>query len=310
MVDAHSHLASAELDYGPGSVDGAVERAVAALAAGVTLLLDKGWTDDSALRVIDLVPEQRRPDIEGASTLITSPSGYIAGFGRHITPDLLEETVAIAAAEGRGWVKLVGDWPRKGQGPVANFTEAEMGRAVKVAGAGGARVAIHTMAPEVPGMAVRAGVQSIEHGLFLTEDDIGLLGARSGIWVPTFLRVEATITQLGISSSGGRLLSEGLANAASLLPLAVEAGVWVLAGTDLVGTPANIASEALKLLEHGLSPSQTVAAVSSSGLLATGRAARFEVGAPADAVFFPANPIEEPAVLAHPVLVMRRGGVV
>jgi imidazolonepropionase-like amidohydrolase len=310
LVDAHSHIASEVLDYRPGSVEGAVERARAALVAGVTLLLDKGWTDDTAVKVVDLLSEGERPDIEAAGAIITSADGYISGFGRHVGAEMLEESVAVAAKEGRGWVKLVGDWPRKGQGAVANFTEEQLRRAVDVAAAGGARVAIHTMAPEVPGMAVRAGVDSIEHGLFLLADDIDRLGARNGMWVPTCLRVEATIAQLGASSSGGRLLGEGLANVARRLRDAVEAGVRVLAGTDLVGSPANVASEALRLLDYGLTPEQMVEAVSSAGLSATGRLAGFEVGAPADVVFFLANPLQEPAVLAHPHMVIRRGRVV
>jgi len=306
LVDAHSHLAAPELNYEPGDLGGAIVRARQALAAGVTLLLDKGWTDETGVRVIDAVPEEERPDIEAAARLIAPSEGYYDDFAREVSDDL-EEVVRAEAAAGRGWVKVVGDWPRRGSGPVANFTEDELRTVVSVAGEMGAKVAIHTMAPDAPSRAVRAGVHSIEHGLFLTDDDIGLLGARSGMWVPTFLRVEAVIGQLGADSTGGRLLAGGLANASRLLADAVDAGVHVLAGTDLVGSPANIASEALKLGEYGLSPLKMIEAVSSSGLVATGRKARFEAGSSADVVFFPVNPIEEPAVLAHPVLVVRKG---
>jgi imidazolonepropionase-like amidohydrolase len=309
MVDAHSHIAAAQLDFQPGVLDGAIERARQALAAGVTVLLDKGWRDDTAVRVIDMVPEGERPDIEAAAVLIASEGGYFPGFAREVAADAFLAAVAVAATEGRGWVKLVGDWPRKGMGPIANFTEDQLAAAVSEAGAGGARVAIHTMARDVPSAAVRAGVHSIEHGLFLTEEDLGDLGDRSGMWVPTVRRVEATIAQLGEGSSGGRLLVEGLANVARLLNPAVDAGVHVLAGTDLVGTPATVAAEALALMEQGLSPERVVAAVSVSPLRATGRPVGFGVGDPADAVLFHANPVEEPGVLAHPALVIRRGRV-
>lgn len=307
LVDAHSHLAAAELDYRPGSIEGAVRRAREALRAGVTLVLDKGWADDTTVRVIDILDADQRPEIEAAATLIAGLEGYFPGFAREVTGDRLEQAVLEEARRGSGWVKLVGDWPRRGIGPVANFTEPQLRLAVETAASNGSRVAIHTMAREVPSMAVNAGVQSIEHGLFLTESDIDVLGARVGMWVPTFMRVEATITDLGEGSSGRRLLVEGLANAAGLLGAAVEAGVHVLAGTDLVGSPANVAAEALKLGEYGLSPVQVVEAVSSSALIATGRPGGFEVGAPADAVLFPANPIEDPGVLAHPSLVIRLG---
>lgn len=306
LVDAHSHLAAPELNYQPGDLDGAMQRARDALAAGVTLLLDKGWTDDTAVRVIDEVPEEERPDIEAAARIIAPEDGYFPGFARDLD-DGLVETVRNEAAAGRGWVKVIGDWPRRGLGPVANFTEDELRTVVRVASEAGAKVAIHTMASDAPGMAVRAGVHSIEHGLFLSEDDIAMLGARSGMWVPTFLRVETVIAQLGSESTGGKLLQSGLANASRLLADAVDAGVHVLAGTDLVGTPANVAAEALKMGEYGLSPERMIAAVSSSGHEATGRSARFDVGSSADAVFYPVNPLDEPGVLAHPVMVLRKG---
>ncbi len=163
------------------------------------------------------------------------------------------------------------------------------------------------MAREVPSVAVAAGVHSIEHGLFLSREDVDPLGARGGMWVPTLLRVEATLRELGAESSGGRLLVAGLDNVRDLLPLAVEAGVRVLAGTDLMGSPANIAAEALKLAEYGLRSSEVVAAVSTAAFVATGRDEAFAVGTQANAVLFPANPIEELEVLATPSHVIRRG---
>lgn len=307
LVDAHSHIPKAALDMEPTDESGAETRAREALAAGVMLLLDKGWMDDTAVRLAERLPPEERPDIEAAVRLLSVEGGYLDGVALELDADSLEGAVIGQAQRGSGWVKLIGDWPRRGVGPVANFTEGELRRAVEVAATEGARVAIHTMAREVPSVAVRAGIQSIEHGLFLTSDDVEALAARGGTWVPTILRVEHTISQLGVESSGGRLLSEGLANVAALLGEAVEAGVYVLAGTDLVGTPANVASEALKLIEYGMPGKDAVDAVSSSGLLATGRPAGFDPGAPANAVLFAADPYEEPGVLAHPQGVIRLG---
>lgn len=307
LVDAHAHLAAAELDYQPGSLEGAIERAAESLRAGVTLVLDKGWTDDVTVRLIDTVPESERPEIEAAARIITSGEGYFPGFAEEVDASRLDEAVREQAGAGRGWVKLIGDWPRRGVGPVSNFDEAELARAVTVAEEAGARVAIHTMAREVPSMAVAAGVHSIEHGLFLDEDDITALGARGGMWVPTIIRCEATLAQLGEESSGGKLFREGLNHIRRMLPLAAQAGVHVLVGTDLVGSPANVAAEALRLADYGLSSTQVVTAVSTGAFTATGRHDPFAVGSPANAVFFDADPIGELGVLAHPSRVVRLG---
>jgi imidazolonepropionase-like amidohydrolase len=307
LVDAHAHLSRETLDFGSGEAEGAAERAWRALQAGVGLVLDKGWRDLTVVDMIDRVDEAMRPDIEAAGVIYSVAGGYVQGFCREVAPGGVADAVREGAVSGRGWVKLIGDWPRRGLGPVANFTEPELTTAVAVAEELGARVAVHTMARDVPSMAVRAGVHSIEHGLFLTEADLGALGARAGMWVPTAVRVEATIAQLGADSSGGRLLREGLANMTALLPLAVEAGVHALAGTDLAVGSHEIAKEAIRLWEMGMSAAAVIDSISGSGLRATGRPDAFQVGAPANAVFFSHDPLDEPGALSHPMRVVRLG---
>ena len=310
LADAHAHLAAAELDFQPGNLDEAIVRARGSLRAGVTLVLDKGWTDETTIELIDTMREDERPEIEAAAKIIADVDGHYPGFAVEVDESGLGDAVREQAERGAGWVKLIGDWPRRGVGPVANFDQGQLHSAVALANGLGSRVAIHTMAPEVPSMAVAAGVHSIEHGLFLEESDLGPLGRRGGMWVPTILRCELTLVQLGEGSSGGRLFREGLDRINRLLPLALEAGVHVLAGTDLVGSPADVAAEAMKLGAYGLSSKQVVAAVSTAAFTATGRPDRFDVAAPANAVLFPANPVTELSVLGHPAHVIRLGTLV
>jgi imidazolonepropionase-like amidohydrolase len=310
LVDGHAHLATGSMGFDPGSPDGAVKRMRQAVDAGVLLVFDKGWSDLTTIETMDRIPPSQRPEIEAAGRVLSVEGGYIANFTTSVPPGEIAAYVDEAAAEGRGWVKLIGDWPRKGVGPVANFDERELETAVSVAVAGGARVAIHTMAREVPAMAVRAGVHSIEHGLFLEEGDLAALGARGGMWVPTVNRMEAVVRQLGEASSGGRLITEGLANVARLLPLATEAGVMLLAGTDRAMETHEVVREALRLHEMGLGVVDTIAAVSKGGFAAASRDTGFAPGSPADAVLFPANPLDDPGVLAFPSHVIRLGRVV
>jgi hypothetical protein len=256
------------------------------LEAGVGLILDKGWIDLTVVEMIREVPAQDRPDIEAAGVVLAVEGGYWAGMGRDVAPGRFALELERAAEEGMGWVKLIGDWPRKGVGPVANFTEAELLQAVEIANAKGARVAVHTMAREVPAMAVRAGVDSIEHGLFLSPEDLAALGERGGMWVPTVTQVETLIQELGVGSSGGRLLSEGLDHVAANLAGAVEAGVLVLTGTDLAIRPQEVAREAVRLWEMGLKAKV------------------------ANAVLFAEDPMADPRVLAFPSRVVRMGRLV
>ena len=311
LVDAHAHLAAAEGEsWVSAGLEGATIKARQALGAGVMLALDKGWSD---LTVIDLLSEVgalERPDIDAAGVVLAVQGGYLSGFAREIDPEAIAESVVVAAKEGNGWVKLIGDWPRKGRGAVANFSEEQLSTAVDVADGLGAKVAIHTMAREVPSWAVRAGVSSIEHGLFLSDEDLAALGRRGGMWVPTVLQMEAVVSQLGADSSGGRLVLEGLENVASLLRLAIDHGVRVLTGTDLAISSRMVAAEAIRLWEMGLSPHDVVAAVSKSGLMANDRVGGFELGSPANAVFYEADPLSDPRILLHPRHVLRLGQVI
>lgn len=309
LVDAHAHLARETMDFGPGDFDGASTRARLALESGVGLLLDKGWSDLTVVDLVDKLDPEDRPEVEAAGVICAVDDGYWGGFARAIAPGEVASAVSEAARQGRGWVKMIGDWPRSGVGPVANFSQDELTTAVQVAAGLDSRVAVHSMAREVPSMAVRAGVHSIEHGLFLSEDDLAELGGRAGSWVPTVLRVESVVRQLGADSSGGRLLREGLGNTAANLAVAVEAGVHVLAGTDLAVGSHQVALEAIRLWELGMDPHSAIDAVSSSGFRATGRS-YFEVGDPADAVLFSADPTLDPRVLAHPERVLRLGRIV
>ena len=310
LVDGHAHLAQATMDLVPGDLEGAASRASMALGAGVTLILDKGWRDLTVVHLIDHVPASERPEIEAAGVVLAVDHGFWEGFARIVGPGAIGEVAAIAAEEGAGWVKLIGDWPRKGLGPVANFDEEDLKEAVAAAREHEARVAVHTMAREVPSMAVRAGVDSIEHGLFLSDDDLEMLGAHGGCWVPTVVQMEATIRQLGDRSSGGRLLIEGLENVRAKLATAVDAGVHVLTGTDLAIGTHDVAREAVRLWEMGLAAEAVIAAVSWSGFQATGRPWAFDVGDPANAVLFSEDPISNPRVLADPALVIRLGRLV
>jgi imidazolonepropionase-like amidohydrolase len=238
--------------------------------------------------------------------MFASPGGYYPGFAVEVEPEVLAARVA-AVVRGRPWLKLVGDWPRKGEDVRPNFDEAALHAAVGVAHAAGCKVAIHTMAPDVPGMAVRAGVDSIEHGLFLSEADLAGLGSRGGTWVPTVRRTRQLLEAMSPGSSGARILGEGLVNTSRMLGAAAELGVVVLAGSDLAMASSRIGEEVLGLMELGCAAEPAVASALASTIDGTGEHA--SAGAPADLVAFENHPWEDPSTMLDPVFVMRMGRV-
>jgi imidazolonepropionase-like amidohydrolase len=313
LADCHAHFSATsitDLLARPAEPDMALMRANAQrdLAAGVLLASDKGAKSDASLALLDEPPEER-PRLEMAGGIVAADGGYYPGFALETTDDGLEEVVRAKAATPAQWIKLIGDWPRRGRGAVPNFSQKALSAAVAAAHSAGKRIAIHTMAPETPSQAVRAGVDSIEHGLFMTDDDVAMLGERGGAWVPTIAAVEMLVEVLGADSSGGRLLAEGLSRVRDLLAGAARRGVAVLAGTDLSVPHGAVAVEAVKMVEYGLDPADAVTALTTAAHRYLSRAEPLAPGADADAVAFAGDPREDVGLLARPVFVMRRGRI-
>lgn len=313
LADAHAHLTMTSLTDIAGLTEDVMRSNIPVTAwahveRGILLILDKGGNTDATLVSLDHDADLR-PYVEVAGAMIHPRSGYMAGFGAEVEPDDLVEHVRSTAATRGGWVKIVGDWPRRGIGPVNNYPLDILTEAVSIAHAAGARVAVHTMADGASD-AVAAGVDSIEHGPFLTEEDLKTLAARGGAWVPTIGNQKHWIDELGPESSGGRIFKRGLDRMADNLPLAEELGLTVLAGSDLAIPHGQIATEARLLREYGLSDRAATIATSSAAFDYVGRERTLREGCIADVVFFGANPYDDVTVLDRPELVIHRGNQV
>jgi len=313
LADAHAHLTMTSLNDIGGMTDDDMRanipvNAWAHVERGVLLILDKGGNSDTTLVSLDHDADLR-PYIETAGAMIHPDQGYMKGFGAEVEPEDLVSYIATSAATRGGWVKIVADWPRRGVGPTINYPLDVLTEAVSVAHDAGVRVAVHTMAHGAS-EAVAAGVDSIEHGPFLTEEDLSTLAARGGAWVPTIGNQKHWIDALGLDSSGGKMFKAGLDRMAENLPLAEELGLTVLAGSDLAIPHGHIAGEAILLRDHGLTDKAATIAASSGAFEYVGRGASLNPGNTADVVFFADNPYDEVAVLARPELIIRRGNVV
>lgn len=313
LSDCHAHLSAKSIGEMLDLTDDEVRRnatrhAWMQVEGGVLLIADKGSGTDVTLEILDAPPAER-PQASMAGRMIVPANGYYAGYGHQVEEEDLID--AVRTVDDRSeWVKIVADWPRKGHGPMANYSEEAVAKAVEVAHAAGRKVAVHTMAPAGVRIAVDCGVDSVEHGPFLTADDLATLAARDACWVPTVANVEFLLDFLGADSSGGVLMQKALDNLRQLLPAAEALGVTTLAGTDLAIPHGAIAREALKLREYGLSSRAAVTAVSTAAYDYLGVERRFVPGSQANAVFFVDDPNQRLETLADPVLIIRAGSVV
>ncbi|MEN8041127.1 MAG: amidohydrolase family protein [Actinomycetota bacterium] len=310
LADAHAHLTMTALDDIAGLTEEKMQANIPVTAwahveNGILVILDKGGNTDATLLSLDHDADLR-PYVEAAGALIHPEGGYMRGFGAEVEPEDLVAHVRTTATTKGGWVKIVGDWPRRGIGPVTNYPLDVLTEAVDVVHQAGARVAVHTMAYAVSDV-VAAGVDSVEHGPFLTEEDVKALATRGGAWVPTVGNQKHWIDALGPDSSGGKIFKAGLDRMSENLPLAEELGVTILAGSDLAIPHGQIAREAALLREYGLSDKAATIATSTAAFDYVGRSASLTAGNTADVVFFPSNPYEDVSVLERPALILHRG---
>jgi imidazolonepropionase-like amidohydrolase len=307
LVDAHCHIG-----LGPNGgveLEEADAQARVDRDAGTLLIRDCGSP-------IDTTPLQARadlPEIIRAGRHLARPKRYIPNMSLELDdPALLPEVVAEQAADGDGWVKLVGDWIDRGAGDLAPlWPDDVLVTAIDVAHRAGARVTAHVFgAAAIPGL-VRAGIDCIEHGTGLTDDLIAEMAERGTALVPTLINVE---NFPGIADQAAKYpayadhMRRLHAGAYETVRRAVEAGVPVYAGTDAGGgiDHGRLADEVIALHRAGLSTADALGAASWAARAWLGRPG-LELGARADLVVYRSDPRADLSVLHEPALIMLRG---
>lgn len=307
LVDAHCHIGLAV-----ENLDQAEEHALTDRDAGTLLVRDCGAPLDTR----PLQEKLELPRIIRAGKHIARPKRYIRDVSEEVgDPVDLPAAVAEQAADGDGWVKLVGDWIDREVGDLAPlWPDDVLAEAIKVAHDAGARVTAHVFGEDaLPGL-IRAGIDCIEHGTGLTADTIDLMAAHGTALVPTLINIE---TFPGLAAAATKYP----AYANHMLDLhgrirqtvgaAIEAGIPVYAGTDAGGGIAHgrIVDEIVALNEMGLSASDALGAASwqARGWLGF---RGIEEGAAADVVVYDTDPRTDLATLRTPSRIVLRGRVI
>jgi imidazolonepropionase-like amidohydrolase len=151
----------------------------------------------------------------------------------------------------------------------AQFRPDELAALMAEATAAGLPVMAHAQATDGIKNAVRAGVRSIEHGIYLDDEAIDMM-LRAGTWlVPTLVAPHAVLS----AANAGSQLPEGvvakaqevMAAHADAFARAVAAGVNVAMGTDSgVGPHGGNLDELPLMAAGGLTPIQVLTATTSS----------------------------------------------
>jgi imidazolonepropionase-like amidohydrolase len=242
------------------------------------------------------------------------PGGVVDGV------EPMRQRVRELIRSGADWIKLCtsggvlspGDSPHH-----ATFTVPEIQAAVHEAATQGRRVMAHAQAAAGIKNALRAGVSTIEHGIWIDDEALDLFGRGDHALVPTLIAPvwAARHAEAGrmpaFAAAKGRLLA---GDHRTSIRRAVDAGVPLAYGTDSgVGPHGTNGEELLVLQELGLPPADCIRSattVAARVLGLEGHAGTLAEGAFGDLIGVPGDPLEDLALLTRPetVRLVAKGG--
>jgi imidazolonepropionase-like amidohydrolase len=318
LVDAHVHI-------------GSVAQMRAALDSGVTTARSAGVSHfvDVGLRELVRRGALAGPDMIAAGYHVrpgVAPEFFL-DFPDHgdlmsgtTGADALRRMVRANLSRGVDWIKT--NATERAGTPDTDprrqiYSQEELRILVVEAGTKNIPVMAHAHGAEGADAAVRAGVRSIEHGTYLTDDTLQMMAKGGTYFVPT-----ADIVN-DLTESGGDYDNAGLQRRGDMMRPILKAaigragkfGVKVVAGSDTGYGPnsiARVSREIGMLVDAGLTPLQALQAATITaaemlrldkqiGLIAAG----FE----ADVLVVDGNPVENVRTLLDPLLVISNGRV-
>jgi imidazolonepropionase-like amidohydrolase len=345
LIDAHTHIALHPGDYDSQVLRETPElRAIHAtvnarrtLESGITTIRDLGnegaGLADVALRdavAAGLVPG---PRILAAIQPVTATGSYgLVGYSPYARlpsisseadgPTEVRRQVRVLVRQGADVVKAYMESFEKRQtesdvlSGARTYTDEELRALVDEAHAAGLKVAAHTYSDESARRAVEAGVDSIEHGLYLTEATFRTMAQRGVAYVPTLLVYELWRDGKifpGSSAETREKLRRTVQRHEEAFRAALRTPVAVVMGSDTFELPGTNAQEMVSMVRAGMSPAEALRSATSRAATLLGLAGRIGVlqkGAAADLVALPGDPLADIGVVTRPAFVMKAGRVV
>ncbi|GAC1429543.1 MAG: amidohydrolase family protein [Candidatus Velthaea sp.] len=301
----------------------AAENARKSLYAGVTTVRDLGGAESNAIELRDAIAkgEHDGPRIIPAGRALCMTGGHGSFIGRETDgPWDARKAVREQRKAGADCIKLIatGGVLTKGAVPgLDQLTEEEMRAAILEAATHGMRVAAHAIGTSGIKNALRAGVDSIEHGHLLDDEAIALFKEHGAYLVPTI----AAVTCIFEHASDGKQPDFVVRKATELyeamrrnIGKAYKAGVMIAGGSD-AGTPynyhANYAYE-VELMQTvlGMGANEALrAATKVAGELLATDAGVLAAGRPADLLLLDGNLETDTLALRAPRVVIKGGAV-
>ncbi|HSL23519.1 MAG TPA: amidohydrolase family protein, partial [Vicinamibacterales bacterium] len=234
--------------------------------------------------------------------------------------DAIRQVVRVNLAHGVDWIKILATEragtadtdPRK-----QVYTEAELRAAVDEAATKNVPVEAHAHGDEGARAAVRAGVRSIEHGTYLSDETLTLMKERGTYFVPTYTTV-VDLAEPGGDYDVPALRVRGqhmLPRLRDTVQRAHRMGVKIVTGADTGYGPdslTRISQEVTNFIELGMTPLQSLQAatiVPAEMLRLEKRIGAIAPGFEADLIAVERNPLEHPRALQDVLLAISNGHI-
>ncbi|HEV7713289.1 MAG TPA: amidohydrolase family protein [Asanoa sp.] len=330
LIDCHTHLCATATPDIIAQMGGdsptratlhAARNAKAHLDAGVTTVRDCGALGGIAIELAKAIDDGlvEGARVQAAGLVITMTGGHGHFLGREVDGvDEVRKATRQAVKDGAGFVKVMSTGGLLTPGVTAGrtaFAPDELKVLVDEAHNAGLRVATHAIGNEGIKNALRAGVDSVEHGFYLDDEAIDLLLARDDVYlVPTLSGVECALAHGDELAPWLRTKSQAVVeDRAASFRRAHAAGVRFAAGTD-AGTPFNphggLPHEIALMAEVGLSPAEALIAATRHAAANLGLADRIgtiEVGKAADLILVDGDPLADLGALRKVRQVIQAG---
>ncbi len=340
MVDCHAHILGNLRDFTPGSgfrMSSAkktlwgMRNLRVWLEKGFTALRDAGEDDlgygQLALRDAINAGWIEGPRMQSSGNFVSMTGGH-GDAGDFFAPDQaaphrpnVADTVDQVAMAVRRDIKYGADWIKlMGTGGVLDLTsdfnvqelsEEQMAKAVEVAHRAGKRVMVHAEGTEGIKAAVRAGVDTIEHGTMLDDEGAALM-AKKGTWlVPTLETFQRGVSSGTTEGQDPISLAKGkeiLSHQQPAFTRALKAHLKIAVGID--DAPEFLPKEVEALVNGGMTPLQALQAATISGaalLNWSDRIGTIEAGKFADIIAIDGDPTHDINAIEKVVFVMKDG---
>ncbi|MEJ2383215.1 MAG: amidohydrolase family protein [Xanthomonadales bacterium] len=307
------------------------------LLAGFTTVRNPGDTYNSTIALRDAIDDGKAigPRIYTAGKALGTTGGHADPTNGHRadimgdpgpaqgvvnSPADARKAVRQRYKDGADFIKITAtggvlSLAKSGQNP--QFTDEEVAAVVAAANDYGMHVAAHAHGAEGMLRAVRAGVRSIEHGTFMTDEVMDLMKKNGTYYVPTILAGRFVAEK---AREDGYFPDVVRPKAAAVGPQieatfakAWKAGVTIAFGTDCGVSPhGGNAQEFVYMVEQGMPPMAALQAATLTParlLEVEDELGSIAAGKLADIVGVSGNPLEDIAVLGSVDFVMKDGVV-